>query len=240
MTKKKSEAVRDQPIVFFLRVPEVQETVTSPEEYQSYSDIIQDLDNSSNRFNNDILKPILASVCNQTEYSKHVHCFWCCHEIPNQTFTLPVSYDTNKMLYNCTGVFCAPECALAYLYADVNTTDSSKWNRHSLLKQLYHPLYEEKEISVAPPRSLLRNFGGPLDIKQFREYTSNTGDIVLSELPPIRMLIPTMNIQGPLRDIKRYVSISNDTVDKASEALRLKRTKPSSTNILTLDMCIKH
>jgi hypothetical protein len=81
-------------------------------------------------------------------------------------------------------------------------------------------------------------FGGPLDIQQFREYTSGSNDIVMSELPPIRMLFPSMNVQGPLRDIKRYVSLSTDAVEKASEHLRLKRSKTMNTNIPTLDMCI--
>ena len=48
-----------------------------------------------------------------------------------------------------------------------------------------------------------------------------------------------MNIQGPLRDLKRYVSLSTDVVEKASQQLRLKRSKPIHTNIQTLDMCLK-
>jgi hypothetical protein len=47
-----------------------------------------------------------------------------------------------------------------------------------------------------------------------------------------------MNVQGPLRDIKKYVSLSVDVVEKASEQLRLKRSKPVNANIQTLDMCI--
>lgn len=231
---------KDQPVVFFLRIPELVEGVVPVQEQQSYSEIIKESDKTDTRFNNDILKPILLSIQNQTEYSEHIHCFWCCHEFQGSPFTLPVSYDTNKNIYVCSGIFCAPECALAYLYADVNTSDSTRWYRHALLKDLYKPLYKETEISVSPPRSILRIFGGPLDIKQFREYVRSTGDIILSELPPIRMAIPSMNIQGPLRDIKKYVSISNDALDKASEALRLKRSKPANSTVLTLDMCIKH
>lgn len=82
-------------------------------------------------------------------------------------------------------------------------------------------------------------FGGPLDIAQFRAYTRGSNDIVLSVLPPIRLVFPTMNIQGPLRDLKRYVSLSTDVVEKASQQLRLKRSKPIHTNIQTLDMCLK-
>ena len=47
-----------------------------------------------------------------------------------------------------------------------------------------------------------------------------------------------MNVQGPLRDIKRYVSLSTDAVEKASEHLRLKRSKTVNVNVPTLDMCI--
>jgi hypothetical protein len=82
-------------------------------------------------------------------------------------------------------------------------------------------------------------FGGPLDIEQYRNYITTTNDVILSALPPIRMIFPTMNIQGPLRDVKKYVSLSNDVVEKASESLRLKRSKPVHVNIPTLDMCIQ-
>jgi hypothetical protein len=103
---------------------------------------------------------------------------------------------------------------------------------------LYSDLYKDRELSLAPPRTTLRMFGGPLDIEQFREYATGVNDIVLSELPPIRLLFPSMNVQGPLRDVKKYVSLSTDVVEKASEQLRLKRSKPMNVNVPTLDMCI--
>jgi hypothetical protein len=53
------------------------------------------------------------------------------------------------------------------------------------------------------------------------------------------MIFPSMNVQGPLRDIKKYVSLSSDAVDKASESLRLKRSKVPTPTVPTLDMCIK-
>jgi hypothetical protein len=85
----------------------------------------------------------------------------------------------------------------------------------------------------------LRLFGGPLDIEQYRDYVSGTNDIVLSDFPPIRLQFPSMNVQGPLRDIKKYVSLSTDAIEKASEQLRLRRTKTSSVTVPTLDMCIR-
>jgi hypothetical protein len=82
-------------------------------------------------------------------------------------------------------------------------------------------------------------FGGPLDIEQYRTYTMKVNDIIASELPPIRLVFPTMNIQGPIRDIKKYVSLSTDVVEKASEQLRLKRSKPVHANIPTIDMVLR-
>jgi hypothetical protein len=99
-------------------------------------------------------------------------------------------------------------------------------------------MYKKKTLSPAPPRSTLRMFGGSLDIEQFRDYINGTNDIVLCDMPPIRLHFPSMNVQGPLRDIKKYVSLSTDVVEKATEQLRLKRTKPVNPNIQTLDMCI--
>jgi hypothetical protein len=141
-------------------------------------------------------------------------------------------------MFTCEGNFCSGECSLAFLYSEQSSSDGSRWNRHALLNQLYSSVYPDG-LSPAPPRSLLRMFGGPLDIEQFRTYVSGTNHIILSALPPIRMIFPSMNIQGPLRDIKKYVSLSNDIVEKASESLRLKRSNPVHVNVPTLDMCIQ-
>jgi hypothetical protein len=107
------------------------------------------------------------------------------------------------------------------------------------LRHMYRELYTDKELSPAPSRSLLRMFGGPLDIQQFREYVTGSNDIVLCDLPPIRLVFPSMNVQGPLRDMKKYVSLSSDAMEKASEHLRLKRSKTTSVTVPTLDMCLQ-
>ena len=172
-------------------------------------------------------------------YGPQTCCFWCCHKFNWSPVLLPISYDAYKNIYTCEGHFCSPECALAYLYADNKISDSTRWNRHSLLRNLYGELYKSsKMLSPAPPRQSLRMFGGPLDIEQFREYVQGDNNIVLTEIHPVRLVFPSMNVQAPLRDIKKYVSLSTEAVEKASEQLRLKRSKPVNVNIPTLDMCI--
>lgn len=240
----KDVVVEETPVVFTLRITEDQhddkiEAAGDETGITDYSQILNSVEISkqTNTFNTELLKSVLDKVV-ADRYSAQTSCFWCCHKFHWTPVYSPISYDAYKNIYTCEGHFCSPECALAYIYNDNRHSDSTKWNRHSLLRFLYNDLYKERTLSPAPPKTLLRMFGGPLDIEQYREYTMNDNHIVLSELYPVRLLFPSMNVQAPLRDIKKYVSLSTDVVEKASEQLRLKRSKPVNVNIPTLDKCI--
>jgi len=235
----KTQSIDETPVVFFLKVSESPgDDIIPAGDVTSYSDILNSVEKNIERFDTELLKAILSKVSTE-RYSPQTACFWCVHTFNWVPCVLPISYDVYNNIYNCEGNFCSPECALAHLYSDNKTPDSSKWNRHALLTHLYGDMYKSRTLSPAPPRSILRMFGGPLDIEQFRDYVSGENYIVLSEIHPIRLLFPSMNVQGPLRDIKKYVSLSNDVVEKASEQLRLKRSKPMNVNVPTLDMCMK-
>lgn len=241
-TTTKDVLVNETPVIFSLRITDEETTteIIPAGETTSYSDILSSVELSkiSNSFNTDLLKSILDKVV-VDRYNAQTCCFWCCHKFSWSPVVIPISYDAYRNIYTCEGHFCSPECSLAYIYGDNRLSDSTKWNRHSLLRHLYSELYKDKMLSPAPPRTLLRMFGGPLDIEQYREYTYGDNNIVLSELHPIRLLFPSMNVQAPLRDIRKYVSLSTEAIEKASEQLRLKRNKPVNVNVPTLDMCIR-
>lgn len=237
----KDVIVSETPVVFSLKILE-EDTVNDiipAGESTSYSDILNSVEISkvTNNFNTDLLKSILDKVTGD-RYGPQTCCFWCCHKFSWSPVLLPISYDAYKNIYTCEGHFCSPECALAYNYSDNRISDSTRWNRHTLLHNLYADLYKNRYLSPAPSRTLLRMFGGPLDIDQYREYTYGENNIILSEVHPIRLVFPSMNVQAPLRDIKKYVSLSTEKIEKASEQLRLQRSKPMNVNIPTLDMCI--
>jgi hypothetical protein len=230
--------IDESPVVFFLKVADTEDNNIIPAgDITSYSDILNAVEKNTERFNTDLLKDVLSKV-QTVRYSPQTACFWCCHTFEWVACVLPISYDVYNNIYSCEGNYCSPECALSYLY-DSKIPDSTKWNRHALLNHMYAELYKTRSLSPAPPRSLLRLFGGPLDIEQYRDYITSDNYIVLSEIHPIRLVFPSMNVQGPLRDIKKYVSLSTDVVEKASEQLRLKRSKPMNVNVPTLDMCMK-
>lgn len=237
MPPKKS--LPEAPVIFSLRLPAEENIPTPADGNTNYSDILQSVEASQvgERFNVDTMKEILARTKAPT-YGGTTACFWCCHPFPWTATLLPVSYDAYDNVYACEGRFCCPECALAYLYADTRLSDVVRWTRHAMLADLYRKLYASRILTPAPPRATLRMFGGPLDIEQFREYVSSAEDLVSVQLPPIRLHMPTMNVQGPIRDVKRFVALSQETVDKASKELRLRRSKPVHVSGQTLDKCM--
>jgi hypothetical protein len=237
MPPKKS--LQDAPVIFSLKLP-MEENVPQPANGSTeYSDILRDVETSqvAERFSTDIMKEILGRTRSPT-YSSNTSCFWCCHPFGWKACVLPISYDAYENMYACEGHFCSPECAMATLYADPSLSDNTRWTRHALLNDMYRMMYPKSELTQAPPRTTLRLFGGPLDIEQFRQYTANSEDMVAVQLPPLRLFVPTMNVQGPVRDVKKFVALSQETVDKASKELRLKRSKPVHNNVATLDKLV--
>jgi hypothetical protein len=239
--------VAEPPVIVFLKVPpELQEddavahvepTVVS----SNYADILETewQQDVSARFDPESIHSLISKIHFQTTYPSDAACFWCCHGFRWSPFVIPVQYDAYNEEYSAEGHFCSPECALAYLYGDVKCTDSQRWMRHSLLKALYHSMYpRDREILASPDRRSLRMFGGPLDIKQFREFISNTQHPTLLAMPPVRLHVPAMNTHAQARDVKKYVTLSTETMEKASNTLRIKRSKPVHTNVLTLDQCM--
>jgi hypothetical protein len=57
-------------------------------------------------------------------------------------------------------------------------------------------------------------------------------------MPPVRLYMPSVNTQVSTRDVKSYVALTVETVDKASQQLRLRRNKPVHEGIPTLDKCL--
>lgn len=230
----------EAPVIFTLRLPTEESVPVPADGLTNYSDILQavEVSHASERFSTEVMKEILGRTKKPT-YTPTTSCFWCCHAFPHTPCVLPISYDAYETMYTCEGHFCSPECALAYLYAEPTVADGTRWTRHALLNDLYRSLYTKRDLLPAPPRATLRMFGGPLSIEQFREQTAFGEEVLSVQLPPLRLHIPSMNTQGPVRDVKKFVALSQETVDKASKELRLKRSKPVHANVATLDKCMR-
>jgi len=212
---------------------------TETDSVRPYSDILRDsLGHGHQRFDEAVIHELVSKLQFAQEYPSDAACFWCCHTFATKAFAVPTHYDTHSNMYRAEGNFCSPECGLAYTYSEARLTQSDKWLRHSLMVALYGSLYESSELQPAPDKRILRMFGGTLDIQQYREFLCKATKPLQSAMPPVRLYMPSVNTQASVRDVKSYVALTVETVDKASQQLRLRRNKPVHEGVPTLDKCL--
>ena len=116
-----------------------------------------------------------------------IACWWDSHTFDSVPCFIPDRYYNNK--YYVFGCFCSFNCALAYNLNMVN--DYRAQIRHSLIRKLYHSIFGcNDDIPVSPQKELLKKFGGPLTIEEFR----NKSILIKKEykiiLPPLVPLLP--------------------------------------------------
>jgi hypothetical protein len=243
--KTEEPAVELPPVIFFLKIGKdfdfEEERVDIPAPSVTaleYSDILQTTEAQERRFDENVVHDLMSKFSVQTAYPPGSACLWCCHSFSGESFVIPIHYDAFTNIYSAEGNYCSPECALAGVYRESGLTESDKWLRHSLLRSVYRSLYKDRDIQPAPDRRVLRMFGGNLDIQQYREFVQNCSKPLQLAMPPVRLYMPSVNTQSSVRDVKSYVSLSSETINKASQQLRLKRSKPVHEGIPTLDKCL--
>lgn len=115
---------------------------------------------------------IVYNIKYNEEQLKHVSddlcCWWCCHTFEGQPLGCPIKYIDTTNTFVCRGIFCGFSCAMSY-----GSKEKGNYNT-SLLNLLYRNTYEIKwtqpvNICKAGPKEVLKKFGGPLDIKDYRE-----------------------------------------------------------------------
>ena len=165
-------------------------------------------------------------------------CFWCCHTFDTKPVVLPIR-DQGEYL-QVYGNFCCPECAMAHLF-DSRQDSFARWEQLSLLNRLYSEAVGGP-IKPAPPRQILKLFGGPMGIDEYRGMIRSRKLRVDIHLPPMVSLLATMDTKpidfydvGLTRNVMETVK---ERLVKAEEVLKLKRTKPLKAWESTLDACI--
>lgn len=110
-----------------------------------------------------------------------VHCWWCCHEFSSMPIGMPLDFNTNTKKFRVRGVFCSFACMVAY------KTEQRYRNKDSLIKYMYKKLTDANggapSLPCAPPRCVLRIFGGDLTIDEFRSSTKENKMYKMIEYP---------------------------------------------------------
>ena len=165
-----------------------------------------------------------------------IACFWCCHSFEWRPVVLPVR-DQGEYL-QVQGNYCSPECAMSFLF-DSNQDSYARWEQLSLLNRVYST---GKAIKPAPPRQVLKLFGGPMSIQEYRGLVQDAKLRVDIHLPPMVSLLATMDTKPiDFYDVsltKNVMETVKERLAKAEEVLKLKRTKPLKAWESTLDACI--
>jgi hypothetical protein len=175
-------------------------------------------------------------------------CWHCCHPCGRPPIPIPVAYDIKKNVFTVRGAFCSWGCLKAYSRDGYSSHRSSTMAMHvAIFRKRCQPGRKLEHTVPAPPRGLLKVFGGTLTIEEFRK-ASLDGD-TYTILPP--KMVPYIEIVEERRasSIARVpekqdltVSVDFQDVSGKNETLRLRRVnttkKTSNSNMLERAMGI--
>lgn len=170
--------------------------------------------------------------------STDVACFWDCHAFRGTPCVIPISIEEG--IWRVYGNFCSPECAAAHLFND-RLDSSVQWERYALLNRLYAE--GEQSVRLAPARTILRLFGGMLDISEFRGIVEEKRMRIDVMTPPMISIIQVMDTK-PIdfydASMKNtFIPWEMDRMNRpGAQGLRLRRTKPVAEKEATLEWCM--
>jgi hypothetical protein len=167
-----------------------------------------------------------------------VACFWCCHPFRSQPCVIPTVIEEG--IWRVYGNFCSPECAAAHLFNE-RLDSHVQWERYALLNRLY--ANGEAGVRLAPPRTVLRMFGGTLDVSEYRSIVADRQMRVDVMTPPMISIIQVMDTK-PIdfydASMKNtFIPWEMDRMNRpGAQGLRLRRTKPVAEKESTLEYCM--
>ncbi len=170
--------------------------------------------------------------------STNVACFWCCHGFEGRPVVLPVRDEGEHL--QVYGNFCCPECAMSYLF-DIRQDSHTRWEQLALLNRVYAESVGGI-IRPAPSRSVLKMFGGPMSIEEYRGVIRKGVARIDVHIPPMISLLSTMDTKPidfyDASLTKNVMETVKERLQKAEEVLKLRRTKPLKAWESTLDACM--
>ena len=110
-------------------------------------------------------------------------CFWCCHSIVDQEFGMPIRYDSIHNSFTLYGCFCSLECTAAHNFS-VHMGSDRAWEIHSWIQLLARRYGYSGRVRPAPSKFLLKMFGGPLSIEEFRTTHKGLTRSYVMNIPP--------------------------------------------------------
>ena len=170
--------------------------------------------------------------------STDVACFWDCATFRGPPCVIPTMIEEG--IWRVYGNFCCPECAAAYLFHE-RLDLHVQWERYALMNRLYAT--DAESVHLAPARSVLRLFGGPMDVSDFRAMLAEKRMRIDVMTPPMISIIQVMDTK-PIdfydASMKNtFIPWEMDRMNRpGAQGLRLRRNKPVAEKEATLEYCM--
>ena len=175
------------------------------------------------------LNELKRNLKNNNVSDKRSACFWCTYEFDNPAIHIPKSY--NNDILDVYGCFCSPECALAYLKNE-QIDDSTKWERYSLLNNVYCKVYNyTKNIKPAPPpQYTLEKFYGNLSIQEYRKLLSKERILMVVNKPMTKILPELYEENNEIPNINNNIlnKKNKNDINFRLQRSNVKKTKSNS------------
>lgn len=222
----------DTSSIFLKSENQIKNDPLSSSEYKEKNNLKLSLDSETNYNVNCGSNGIYINKINihNIEVNQNTKCWWCKNTFETPNITLPEHY-YNGTFY-CIGNFCSYNCCKAH---NIDLNDNNTWKRESLINLMYYMTYNKhKELEPAPSWLILKEFGGFMNINDFRKnFETNNSEYILLYPPLIsrQMQIEesykkSTNTSGPINKIDKLFAESNYS---------LKRSKPIETTQLNLE-----
>ena len=141
--------------------------------------------------------------------SPETWCWHCCHPCGAAPLPMPVSHDYRSDVFTVRGAFCSWGCMRGYSRDSVSRHASSVQSMIlSMFRKRFEPHERMRSTMPAPPRQLLRVFGGTMSIEQFRACSELrvTYDVLPPKMLPLAQIIEEQRANVKSRALPRACS----------------------------------
>jgi hypothetical protein len=162
--------------------------------------------------------------------NKDTKCWWCKNSFDTPHITLPEQYFDGT--FYCIGNFCSYNCVKAY---NIDLNDNNIWRRESLINLMYYMTFNHyKNIEPSPSWLILKDFGGFIDIHEYRKnFDTNSVEYLLLQPP---LISRQMQIEESYKKNSNTGPINKiDKLFYQENSYSLKRSKPIETSHLNLE-----
>lgn len=131
-------------------------------------------------------------------------CWWCTHTFDTYPTYLPDHYHDG--IFHVFGNFCSDNCKCAY---NIRMNDYKTRERHYLINQMAKMIDKStKEIVPAPSPEILKKFGGPVEIDEYRRNFIKPTKEFRFMIPPMISVMPTVETlikeKSIFKDINKF------------------------------------